>query len=102
MKAKELIELYKEHSKKKAINDIADLVHWMEDILEAKMDKPLVVNCGLGGGQLFSVLHKAHKENTSVYFFSEMEDAVSELLDRGHTELQTWINKHSGRAYLGG
>lgn len=96
MEAKEILEAYLEDVNKKAINNIPELVCWIESLFEKKLDRPLIVNRNQGGGQYFSLLHKAYKVGEPVYFFSEVPEASEELIRLGHSTLQSWINNVSG------
>jgi hypothetical protein len=94
-KASNDIENYLDEVGKEKLDekDISDLVDFLEKNYERKMNRPLFVTRGKGGGQKWRMKYMIEhdNENTPCYFYFEDEKTTNEFIELGHLPLQAWI-----------
>ena len=95
MNAKQLISLYKKETKSSSIYSANVFKAWIEKHTGKKMNFPLFIAVGKGGGQtyktLFEVYDPDHNNNRTSVFFNENYRAISDLERKGHISLDKWL-----------
>jgi len=91
-----LINKFKEETGLSHIREVEPLKIWLEHKVGKRMDKPLFVSMGEGGGQtyktLYEVYDKRHNNGKQSYFYNTNKKAIKELLKDGHIKLQDWVD----------
>jgi len=96
MRAKSLINEYKREHGVKGIKDIPHIKQWLEKRLCKRMNRPLFIAVGAGGGQTYKTLWEVFditgNKNTPCYYYNENNTAIIKLNASKHLPLDTWIN----------
>ncbi len=99
MLAVNLINKYKKEYGISKISNVLEFKGWAERTLRKRMQRPLFMSIGKGGGQtyktLWEVFDSRHNNNEASYFYNENKKTIDELIKSGHKELQEWINDDS-------
>jgi hypothetical protein len=96
MKAVDLIDEFFAEKKLDRLDNVNQLVFWLEQRLGKKMNRPLIFSKGCGGGQTYRVFWNTFdnlgNRNIPSYYFLCKGAKVPRLNANFHLQLQVWID----------